>query len=47
MQIGLVVPFRGDLPQDTLYSLEETLYLGKVRNKVLWLNLVQKLNIDL
>jgi len=31
----------------TVYSLEGTLYLEKIRNKVLLLDLMQKLNIDL
>ena len=47
MQIGLVVQLIEDLPQGIVYSLEGTLYLGKVRNKVLLLDLVQRRNIDL
>ena len=47
MQIGLVVQLIEDLPQGIVYSLEGTLFLGKVRNKVLLLDLVQRQNIDL
>jgi len=45
-QIGLVVPLTKDLPHYIVYYLEGTLYLGKTRNKVLLLDLVQKLSID-
>ena len=47
MQIGLVVPWIGGLPQDIVFLLGEILSLGKVRNKLLLLDPVQRLNTDL